>query len=143
VAKTALDLDPASPSVSHNLAVQFYLARQFDQAIEPVQFATHQTLLLCRREPSLLLHRFPPIFGLLTNFAGFTSRRYTPVWKEATLLIATSDATQAMHRDLLARSEYEARYGQVTLAGTSLPETSFGSPICSGIFSCRFFALLR
>jgi TolB-like protein/Tfp pilus assembly protein PilF len=34
VAKRALDLDPASPAVSHSLAVQFYLARQFDQAIE-------------------------------------------------------------------------------------------------------------
>jgi hypothetical protein len=32
---------------------------------------------------------------------------------------------------------------KVTLAGASLPETSFGSPICSGIFFCRFFALLR
>jgi tetratricopeptide (TPR) repeat protein len=34
VAKRALDLDPASPGVSHSLAVQFYLARQFDQAIK-------------------------------------------------------------------------------------------------------------
>jgi len=34
VAKDALDLDPASPAVSHSLAVQLYLARQFDQAIE-------------------------------------------------------------------------------------------------------------
>jgi len=33
VAKSALDLDPASPSLSHSLAVQFYLTRQFDQAI--------------------------------------------------------------------------------------------------------------
>jgi eukaryotic-like serine/threonine-protein kinase len=33
VAKGALDADPASPSVSHVLAVQFYLARRFDQAI--------------------------------------------------------------------------------------------------------------
>jgi TolB-like protein/Tfp pilus assembly protein PilF/DNA-binding winged helix-turn-helix (wHTH) protein len=37
VAKAALDLDPASPAVSHNLAVQFYLARQFDQAIGQCQ----------------------------------------------------------------------------------------------------------
>jgi TolB-like protein/Tfp pilus assembly protein PilF len=37
VAKGALDLDPASPAVSHNLAVQFYLARKFDQAIEQCQ----------------------------------------------------------------------------------------------------------
>jgi TolB-like protein/Tfp pilus assembly protein PilF len=34
VAKGALDLDPASPAVSHSLAVQLYLARRFDQAIE-------------------------------------------------------------------------------------------------------------
>jgi tetratricopeptide (TPR) repeat protein len=34
VAKRALDLDPASTSVSHVLAVQLYLARQFDQAIQ-------------------------------------------------------------------------------------------------------------
>ncbi len=34
VAKRALDRDPASPAVSHSLAVQLYLARQFDQAIE-------------------------------------------------------------------------------------------------------------
>jgi TolB-like protein/Tfp pilus assembly protein PilF len=34
VAKGALDLDPASPAVSHSLAVQLYLARKFDQAIE-------------------------------------------------------------------------------------------------------------
>jgi tetratricopeptide (TPR) repeat protein len=34
VAKRALDLDPASPAVNHSLAVQLYLARQFDQAIE-------------------------------------------------------------------------------------------------------------
>ena len=33
IAKGALDVDPASPSVSHVLAVQFYLARRFDQAI--------------------------------------------------------------------------------------------------------------
>jgi TolB-like protein/Tfp pilus assembly protein PilF len=42
VAKRALDLDPASPAVSHSLAVQLYLARQFDQAIEQV----HNTLQL-------------------------------------------------------------------------------------------------
>jgi len=40
VAKSALDLDPASPSASHNLAVQFYFARQFNQAIEQC----HKTL---------------------------------------------------------------------------------------------------
>jgi serine/threonine protein kinase/Tfp pilus assembly protein PilF len=40
VAKCALDLDPASPAVSHVLAVQFYLSRQFDQAIEQ----SHKTL---------------------------------------------------------------------------------------------------
>jgi TolB-like protein/DNA-binding winged helix-turn-helix (wHTH) protein/Tfp pilus assembly protein PilF len=34
VAKSALDLDPASPPLSHSLAVQFYLTRQFDQAME-------------------------------------------------------------------------------------------------------------
>jgi len=32
VAKRALDLDPASPAVSHSLAVQLYLARKFDRA---------------------------------------------------------------------------------------------------------------
>ena len=42
VAKSALDLDPASPSVSHYLALQLYLARQFDQAIEQC----HKTLEL-------------------------------------------------------------------------------------------------
>jgi TolB-like protein/Tfp pilus assembly protein PilF len=40
VAKCALDLDPASPAVSHSLAVQLYLARQFDQAIDQA----HNTL---------------------------------------------------------------------------------------------------
>jgi hypothetical protein len=40
VAKTALDLDRASPPVSRNLAMQFYLARQFDQAIEQCQKTT-------------------------------------------------------------------------------------------------------
>lgn len=40
VAKRALDRDPASPAVSHRLAVQLYLARQFDQAIEQA----HNTL---------------------------------------------------------------------------------------------------
>ena len=40
VAKDALDLDPASPPASHSLAVQLYLARQFDQAIEQA----HNTL---------------------------------------------------------------------------------------------------
>ena len=34
VAKRALDLDPASPAVSHVLAAQLYLARQFDQAVQ-------------------------------------------------------------------------------------------------------------
>ena len=34
VAKRALDLDPASPAVSHSLAVQLYLARKFDRATE-------------------------------------------------------------------------------------------------------------
>ena len=40
VAKRALDRDPASPAVSHSLAVQLYLARQFDLAIEQA----HNTL---------------------------------------------------------------------------------------------------
>src|SRR3984893_8317929 len=40
VAKRALDLDPASPSVSHVLAVQLYLSGQFDQALQQ----THKTL---------------------------------------------------------------------------------------------------
>jgi tetratricopeptide (TPR) repeat protein len=40
VAKRAVDRDPASPAVSHSLAVQLYLARQFDQAIEQA----HNTL---------------------------------------------------------------------------------------------------
>jgi serine/threonine protein kinase/Tfp pilus assembly protein PilF len=39
-AKRALDLDPASPAVSHVLAVQLYLSRQFDQAIQQC----HKTL---------------------------------------------------------------------------------------------------
>jgi len=34
VAKRALDLDPASPAVSHGLGVQFYLARHLDEGIE-------------------------------------------------------------------------------------------------------------
>jgi len=42
VAKHSLDLDPASPAVSHSLAVQLYLARQFDNAIAQV----HKTLEL-------------------------------------------------------------------------------------------------
>jgi TolB-like protein/Tfp pilus assembly protein PilF len=40
VAKRALDLDPASPALSHSLAVQLYLARKFEQAIEQA----HETL---------------------------------------------------------------------------------------------------
>ena len=40
VAKRALDLDPASPPVSHSLAVQLYLARKFDRAIDQA----HDTL---------------------------------------------------------------------------------------------------
>jgi TolB-like protein/Tfp pilus assembly protein PilF len=40
VAKGALDLDPASAAVSHSLAVQLYLARKFDRAIEQA----HDTL---------------------------------------------------------------------------------------------------
>lgn len=40
VAKRALDLDPASPAVSHSLAVQLYFARKFDRAIEQA----HDTL---------------------------------------------------------------------------------------------------
>jgi eukaryotic-like serine/threonine-protein kinase len=39
-ATSALELDPASPANSHSLAVQLYLARQFDQAIEQ----SHKTL---------------------------------------------------------------------------------------------------
>jgi eukaryotic-like serine/threonine-protein kinase len=39
-AKRTLDLDPASPAVSHVLAVQLYLSRQFDQAIQQC----HKTL---------------------------------------------------------------------------------------------------
>ena len=42
VAKHSLDLDPASPAVSHSLAVQLYLARQFDNAIAQA----HKTLEL-------------------------------------------------------------------------------------------------
>jgi len=41
-AKYSLDLDPASPAVSHSLAVQLYLARQFDNAITQA----HKTLEL-------------------------------------------------------------------------------------------------
>ena len=41
-AKYSLDLDPASPAVSHSLAVQLYLARQFDNAIAQA----HKTLEL-------------------------------------------------------------------------------------------------
>jgi TolB-like protein/Tfp pilus assembly protein PilF len=40
VAKGALDLDPASPAVSHSLAVQLYLARKFDRAAKQA----HDTL---------------------------------------------------------------------------------------------------
>ena len=40
VAERALDLDPASPAVSHSLAVQLYLARKFGRAIEQA----HHTL---------------------------------------------------------------------------------------------------
>ena len=40
VAKRALDLDPASPSASHSLAVQLYFARKSDRAIEQA----HDTL---------------------------------------------------------------------------------------------------
>jgi tetratricopeptide (TPR) repeat protein len=40
VAQRALDLDPASPAVSHSLAVQLYLARKFHEAIEQA----HDTL---------------------------------------------------------------------------------------------------
>lgn len=40
VAQRTLDLDPASPAVSHSLAVQLYIARKFDQAIAQA----HQTL---------------------------------------------------------------------------------------------------
>jgi tetratricopeptide (TPR) repeat protein len=40
MAKRALDLDPASPAVSHVLAVQLYLSSQFDQAIQ----LCHKTL---------------------------------------------------------------------------------------------------
>jgi TolB-like protein/Tfp pilus assembly protein PilF len=32
--KSAAELDPITPAVSHSLAAQFYLAREFDQAIE-------------------------------------------------------------------------------------------------------------
>jgi TolB-like protein/Tfp pilus assembly protein PilF len=41
-ANRSLDLDPASPAVSHSLAVQLYLARQFDHAIAQA----HKTLEL-------------------------------------------------------------------------------------------------
>ena len=40
VAKHALDLDPASPAVSHSLTVQLYLARKFEPAIQQA----HDTL---------------------------------------------------------------------------------------------------
>jgi TolB-like protein/Tfp pilus assembly protein PilF len=40
VAKRALDFDPASPAVSHSLAVQLYLARKFDRATKQA----HDTL---------------------------------------------------------------------------------------------------
>jgi TolB-like protein/Tfp pilus assembly protein PilF len=40
VAQHAIDLDPASPATSHSLAVQLYLARKFDKAIEQA----HDTL---------------------------------------------------------------------------------------------------
>ncbi len=40
MAKSTLDLDPASPAASHVLSVQLYLARRFDQAIQQC----HKTL---------------------------------------------------------------------------------------------------
>ena len=39
-AKGAVDIDPASPAVSHVLAVQLYLSRRFDQAVQQC----HKTL---------------------------------------------------------------------------------------------------
>ena len=39
-AKGAVDIDPVSPAVSHVLAVQLYLARQFDQSVQQC----HKTL---------------------------------------------------------------------------------------------------
>jgi hypothetical protein len=44
---------------------------------------------------------------------------------------------------LLARWGFYSRYGQITLAGASLPEPFFGAYISSGIFFYCLFALLR
>jgi tetratricopeptide (TPR) repeat protein len=52
-AKRALDLDPVSPAIVHYMAVQLYLARRFDEAIEQCR----KTLEL---DPS-----FAPVHGTL------------------------------------------------------------------------------
>jgi len=91
-----------------------------------VQLATHQPLLLCRREPSLLLHRqtsLPPAF----RFPGFwlvSPDSYLRVSVTLSFDIPPiidrrigCGAIDALR--LLARWGFRSRYGQITLAGAS------------------------
>ena len=107
VAKAALDLDPASPSVSHYLALQLYLARQFDQAIEQC----HKTLDL---DPNFAIAY--QVLGQAYLAEGM-NREAEPVLEKYSALSQGSADSQALLR-ILACSARGAKPGASDARGT-------------------------
>jgi TolB-like protein/DNA-binding winged helix-turn-helix (wHTH) protein/Tfp pilus assembly protein PilF len=124
VAKAALDLDPASPSVSHYLAVQLYLARQFDQAIEQC----HKTLDL---EPNFAVAY--QVMGQAYLAKGMN--------REAKLVLEEYSALSQHSADSLALLGYsQARLGERSQAIQILDELKATSK--KGYVPAFYFAMI-
>jgi DNA-binding winged helix-turn-helix (wHTH) protein/TolB-like protein/Tfp pilus assembly protein PilF len=128
VAKAALDLDPASPSVSHYLAVELYLARQFDQAIEQC----HKTLDL------------DPNFAVAYQVLG-QAYLAKGMNREAELVLEKYSALSQGNADSLALLGYShARLGERSQAHRTLEElkaTSKKSYVPAFYFAVIYAAL--
>jgi TolB-like protein/Tfp pilus assembly protein PilF len=84
VAKRALELDPAAAAVSHVLAVQLYLARFFDQAVQQCE----QTLEL---DPN-----YEPAYSVLGQVYSLTSRYEEAAVEFGKSLAVTQRSTWAL-----------------------------------------------
>jgi TolB-like protein/tetratricopeptide (TPR) repeat protein len=97
VARRALELDPASAAVSHVLAVQLYLARFFDQAVQQCQ----QTLEL---DPS-----YEPAYAVLGQVYSLTGKYEEAVNEFEKSLTLTRRSSWALAQLGYARARSGAR----------------------------------
>ena len=106
VANSALDLDPASANLSHSLAIQFYLARQFNQSIEQC----HKTLEI---DPN-----FADVYAVLgqSYLAKGMNREAVPVLEQYSAL------SQGGARSLALLGYSYARLGERSQALRTLEE---------------------